>query len=55
MENIGPIRHLVAPNIAHWLFLRDWQAACPEATTWGAPACASAGRCAKRDCGWTMT
>jgi hypothetical protein len=37
LEQIGPIRHLVAPNIAHWLFLKDWQAACPEATTWAAP------------------
>jgi hypothetical protein len=37
LEQIGPIRHLVAPNIAHWTFLQDWQAACPEATTWAAP------------------
>ncbi|MCG7361795.1 DUF4336 domain-containing protein [Roseomonas sp. ACRSG] len=37
LEQIGPIRHFVAPNIAHWTFLRDWQAACPEATTWAAP------------------
>jgi hypothetical protein len=37
LEKIGPIRHFVAPNIAHWTFLRDWQAACPQATTWAAP------------------
>jgi hypothetical protein len=37
LEAIGPIRHLVAPNIAHWLFLRDWQRTCVEATAWAAP------------------
>ncbi len=34
---LGPIRHLVAPNIAHWTYLKDWQAQCPEALTWAAP------------------
>ncbi len=37
IEALGPIRHLVAPNIAHWMFLGDWQRACPGAKTWGAP------------------
>jgi len=37
LEKIGPIRHLVAPNIAHWTFMQDWQRACPDATTWAAP------------------
>jgi hypothetical protein len=37
LERIGPIRHLVAPNLAHWMFLLDWQKACPDATTWAAP------------------
>jgi len=37
LEAIGPVRHLVAPNLAHWVFLKDWQAACPDATTWAAP------------------
>lgn len=37
MERIGRIRHLVAPDIAHWLHLAEWQRACPEATTWAAP------------------
>ena len=37
LEKIGPIRHLVAPNVAHWTFLQDWQRACPDATTWAAP------------------
>ncbi|RDE07135.1 DUF4336 domain-containing protein [Sphingomonas aracearum] len=34
---LGPVRHLVAPNIAHWTFLADWQRAFPEATSWAAP------------------
>lgn len=34
---LGPIRHLVAPNIAHWTFLKDWQTHCPDAATWAAP------------------
>lgn len=34
---IGPIRHLVAPSFAHWIFMREWIAACPDAITWAAP------------------
>lgn len=34
---LGPIRHLVAPNIAHWTFLKRWQERCPDALTWAAP------------------
>ena len=37
VETLGQVRHLVAPNIAHWMFLKDWQAACPDAITWAAP------------------
>ena len=37
LERLGRIRHLVAPNIAHWTFLKNWQDACPDATTWAAP------------------
>ncbi|HEY8613929.1 MAG TPA: DUF4336 domain-containing protein [Roseomonas sp.] len=37
LEQIGPIRHLVAPNIAHWTFLKDWQDACPDTVSWAAP------------------
>ena len=28
IEAHGPIRHLVAPNIAHWSFLAEWQRQC---------------------------
>jgi hypothetical protein len=34
IASLGPIRHLVAPSIGHWMFLPDWQRACPEAKTW---------------------
>lgn len=37
LETLGRIRHLVAPSFAHWIFLRPWQRACPDATTWAAP------------------
>jgi Domain of unknown function (DUF4336) len=37
MERLGPIRHLVAPTIAHWSFIEGWQRHCPEAITWAAP------------------
>ncbi|HJS85313.1 MAG TPA: DUF4336 domain-containing protein [Acetobacteraceae bacterium] len=37
IEGLGPIRHLIAPNVAHWSFLKDWQRHCPKAVTWAAP------------------
>jgi hypothetical protein len=37
IQAVGPIRHLVAPNVAHWSFLKDWQRECPDAVTWAAP------------------
>ena len=37
LDRLGPIRHLVAPNSAHWTYLLDWQRACPDAVTWAAP------------------
>jgi hypothetical protein len=37
LERHGRIRHLVAPDIAHWTFLQAWQQRCPDAVTWAAP------------------
>ena len=37
IEALGPIRHLVAPNIAHWTHLKEWQTRCPGAETSAAP------------------
>lgn len=37
LEQLGSIDHLIAPNTAHWTFLKGWQAHQPGATTWAAP------------------
>jgi hypothetical protein len=34
---VGPVSHLVAPNVAHWTLLKPWQQAFPRATTWAVP------------------
>jgi hypothetical protein len=31
VENLGPVRHLIAPNPFHWSFIRQWRAHCPNA------------------------
>ena len=36
LEMLGRIRHLVAPSLVHWMFLKDWQRACPDTTSWAA-------------------
>ena len=41
IDELGPVRHLVAPSIAHWKFLADWQRAYPQATTRAVPGLAS--------------
>lgn len=38
LEALGHVRHLVAPTVAHWMFLKEWQLAFPQATSWGVPA-----------------
>ena len=37
MKALGPVRHLVAPTIAHWSYLKEWQQAYSDATTWAVP------------------
>src|SRR4051812_17970761 len=37
LERIGPIKYLLAPNVAHWMFLSEWQKAVPEAVTFAVP------------------
>ena len=37
LDRIGPIEHLVAPNVGHWTHVRGWQQEFPQATTWAAP------------------
>jgi hypothetical protein len=36
IENLGPVRHVVAPNPFHWSFVRAWQSYCPNAAVWAA-------------------
>jgi hypothetical protein len=35
VDALGPVRHLVSPNKLHYLYLRDWKAAYPQAQLWG--------------------
>lgn len=37
IEKLGAVRHLVAPNVAHWTSLKEWQLRYPDAVTWAAP------------------
>lgn len=37
LEELGPVRHLIAPNWIHYAFVADWQHLFPEALTWAAP------------------
>ena len=37
VEGLGPVRHIVAPNKFHHLFVSDWVEAFPYATTWAGP------------------
>jgi hypothetical protein len=37
LEGFGAITHIIAPNSAHWMFVRQWQEHCPSVEIWGAP------------------
>ncbi|MBB97883.1 MAG: DUF4336 domain-containing protein [Rhodobacteraceae bacterium] len=37
VADLGPVKHLVAPNWIHYAGLPEWQAAFPGAVTWSAP------------------
>ena len=37
LDRIGPVRALLAPNPAHWMFVPEWQRTYPQAVTWAAP------------------
>jgi len=37
LEQLGPVKYLLAPNVAHWMFLPDWQAALPNARVYATP------------------
>lgn len=37
MEALGPVRHLVSPNLLHYVFIGEWQRAWPDALAWASP------------------
>jgi short-subunit dehydrogenase len=37
LNRIGPVKYLLAPNVAHWMFLPEWQKALPLAKLYAAP------------------
>src|SRR5262245_36457217 len=37
VDQLGPVRHLVAPNTLHHLFIEDWHRAYPEAELHAVP------------------
>lgn len=37
VADLGPVRHLIAPNWIHYAWIPDWQVRFPQATTWGSP------------------
>lgn len=41
LELLGRIEWLVAPSIAHWMYVRQWQMAVPGATTFAVPGLAA--------------
>ena len=37
LDALGPVTHLVAPDVAHWSYLQEWQGRYTDAVTWAAP------------------
>lgn len=37
LGEFGSVRHLVAPNVVHWSFVKDWQRRFPDSVAWAAP------------------
>jgi hypothetical protein len=48
LERLGTIKFLLAPNIAHWMFLPDWQRELPQARTFAARGLAAANKFARQ-------
>jgi hypothetical protein len=49
LAEIGTVRHLIAPNIAHWTRVAAWQRAYPGATVWAAPGLGARGPVRRSD------
>jgi short-subunit dehydrogenase len=41
LDELGPVKYLLAPSVAHWMFLHPWQQAIPEALTFAVPGLAT--------------
>ncbi len=41
LDRVGPVRAILAPNLAHWMYAPEWQRCYPEARTWAAPGLAN--------------
>ena len=41
VEGLGAVKYLLAPSVAHWLFLQEWQRALPGALTFAVPGLAA--------------
>jgi hypothetical protein len=37
VEALGPVRHLVSPNLLHYVYIGEWQRAWPNAIAWASP------------------
>jgi hypothetical protein len=37
VDALGPVRHLVSPNLLHYLYIGQWQRAWPDAVAWASP------------------
>ena len=37
IEALGPVRHLVSPNLLHYAFIAAWQRRYPDAIAWASP------------------
>lgn len=37
LQAIGPIRHIVSPNLIHYAHIREWAERFPEAVVWASP------------------
>jgi hypothetical protein len=53
VQALGPIRYLVAPNLAHFSWLPDWKAEAPDAEAWAAPGVRGRAKRQGKDVDWT--
>lgn len=37
IDQLGPVKHLVSPNMIHYVYIPQWQTYYPKATAWASP------------------